>query len=538
MHRLDVSADVAETNSEVDEYANRVINLYIPSIERSIDFEAWIVVERFADHGLHFLPGAALLDPRYLEPSALTQPDDALRKVGAALCEGDYARQQPAALARRINDWVNNALSYEHGVTDIHTTAAQTLSLYGRQGTRRVHVLPARFRTHTEQTGMWARLAQSIMGRPRTFLIGAGAVMVAAALPIFALKLTPGSAGGGVPTSPESIRGFLVLREAVGPGAVAPAQVVIDSGRPNGATQPPVQAAATRLITELRHDPEVARVTFSPAPPFVDATGRYLHVIVAGRHDYGDPPAQAFARRLRGALIPNAHFPKGAHALAGGSPPQGIDFLDRAYGAFPWLVIAVLILTFVVLMRAFRSVLLPLKAVLLNLLSVGATYGMLVLVFKWGLGADLVGFYHYSQVEGWIPIFLFAILFGLSMDYEVFLVTRMREVWDATGDNETAVVEGLERTGRIVTAAALIMVAAFSGLAAGSLVGLQELGVGLAVAILLDATVVRALLVPSLMALFGRYNWWLPAWLARLVLVPASPLVGPRQQAALRPTCD
>jgi len=129
VHRLDVSADVAETNSEVDEYANRVINLYIPSIERSIDFEAWIVVERFADHGPHFLPGAALSDPRYLVPSALTQPDDALRKVGAALGDGDYARQQPAALARRINDWVHNALSYEHGVTDIHTTAAQTLSL-------------------------------------------------------------------------------------------------------------------------------------------------------------------------------------------------------------------------------------------------------------------------------------------------------------------------------------------------------------------------------------------------------------------------
>jgi len=187
-------------------------------------------------------------------------------------------------------------------------------------------------------------------------------------------------------------------------------------------------------------------------------------------------------------------------------------------------VIAVLVLTFVLLMRAFRSVLLPAKAVLLNLLSVGATYGMLVVVFKWGVGANVVGFYHYSQVEGWIPIFLFAILFGLSMDYEVFLVTRMREVWDATGDNRTAVVEGLERTGRIVTAAAVIMVAAFTGLAAGSIVGLQELGFGLAIAILLDATIVRALLVPSLMALLGRYNWWLPGRLARLVRVPASPL--------------
>ncbi len=214
--------------------------------------------------------------------------------------------------------------------------------------------------------------------------------------------------------------------------------------------------------------------------------------------------------------------------LAGGSPPTGIDFLDRAYGAFPWLVVAVLIMTYVLLLRAFRSVLLPLKAVLLNLLSVGATYGMLVVVFKWGVGANLVGFYHYPQVEGWIPIFLFAILFGLSMDYEVFLVTRMREEWDADGDNEYAVATGLERTGRIVTAAAAIMVAAFAGLAAGSIVGLQELGFGLAIAILLDATIVRALLVPSLMALFGRYNWWLPERVAKVARVPESPLAAPR----------
>ncbi len=129
VHRLEVSADNVEINSEVDAYANRVINLYISSVERSVDFEAWIVVERFADHGPHLLPGDVLSDPRYLEPSALTQPDDDLRKVAAALGAGDQARQQPAVLAGRINDWVHSALSYEHGVTDIHTTAAQTLSL-------------------------------------------------------------------------------------------------------------------------------------------------------------------------------------------------------------------------------------------------------------------------------------------------------------------------------------------------------------------------------------------------------------------------
>jgi RND superfamily putative drug exporter len=212
-----------------------------------------------------------------------------------------------------------------------------------------------------------------------------------------------------------------------------------------------------------------------------------------------------------------------------------VDFIDRSYAVFPWLVLAVLVLTYLLLMRAFRSLILPLKAVLLNLLSVGASYGALVVVFKWGLGSDLWGLYQFDQVEAWIPIFLFAMLFGLSMDYEVFLVSRMREAWDESRDNTRAVVEGLERTGRIVTAAAIVMVAAFSGFIAGRVVGLQEFGFGLAIAIFVDATVVRALLVPSLMALFGRWNWWLPPKVARVVRVPPSPLEPAPPQPALRP---
>jgi RND superfamily putative drug exporter len=156
---------------------------------------------------------------------------------------------------------------------------------------------------------------------------------------------------------------------------------------------------------------------------------------------------------------------------------------------------------------------------------------MLVVFFKWGVGSTIGGLYQFSQVEGWIPIFLFAMLFGLSMDYEVFMVTRMREAWDEEHDNVRAVSYGLERTGRIVTAAAIIMVAAFSGFVAGSIVGLQEFGLGLAVAIFVDATIVRVLLVPSLMAVLGRWNWWLPASLARIVRVPASPLAPPSRAA-------
>jgi trehalose monomycolate/heme transporter len=393
------------------------------------------------------------------------------------------------------------------------------LSVYGRRGTTRVHVaeflrlrlrLPLpHFAGPDVEHGFWARLARAIMRRPLVFLaVGAG-LLVAAAIPVYALQLTPGSAQG-IPQTPQSVRGLNVLRQAVGPGALSPSAIVIDAGQGRSVRSPEIQAAVHRLRAGLQGDPEIAFVQTGLSGRYVDAGGRYEQVIAAGKHEYGDEPAQRFVDRLRGELIPGARFPAGVHVLAGGGPPQGVDFLARSYGVFPWLVLAVLVLTYLLLMRAFRSVVLPLKAVLLNLLSVAASYGMLVLFFKWGLGNALVGLYKFPQIEGWIPIFLFAMLFGLSMDYEVFLVSRMRESWDEEHDNVRAVSHGLERTGLIVTAAAIIMVAAFCGFVAGSVVGLQQFGLGLAVAIFLDATIVRALLVPSLMALFGRWNWWLP----------------------------
>jgi RND superfamily putative drug exporter len=398
------------------------------------------------------------------------------------------------------------------------------LFFYGRRGIERKRIV--RGEPVDPDSGLWAHLARSIMRRPLVYLALGGGFLVLAALPAFALALTPGSSFG-VPRHPQAMRGFDVLREAVGPGAVAPTQVLVDAHRPGGVRAPDVQAAVARLVPRLRDDPEIAAVYFAPGGRFVDASGRYAEVIAFTRHDYGEQPAQSFVHRLRSSIIPAARFPAGVDVLAGGGPPQGVDFLHQAYRYFPWLVLAVLALTYLLLMRAFRSVVLPLKAVLLNLLSVGAAYGMLVVVFKWGVGEDVLGLYSFAQVEGWIPIFLFAMLFGLSMDYEVFLVTRMREAWDAGADNTTAVATGLERTGRIVTAAALIMCAAFSGFVAGRIVGLQEFGLGLAVAIFVDATIVRTLLVPSLMALFGRWNWWLPAPLARLVRVEPSPFGAP-----------
>ena len=407
------------------------------------------------------------------------------------------------------------------------------LSIYGRRGVARIPVLPMRFRRRESDTGFWHRLAGAIMRRPLAFLGGGAVLLVAAAIPVYGLKLTPGSASG-IPQFPQSVRGFDVLKQSIGPGAISPSQIVVDSGQPGGAREPRVQAAIGRLAGEIKADHEMASLRVAPRPPFVDQSGRYEELIVAGRDEYGSEAAQSFVHRLRGKLVPAAEFPSGVRVLAGGGPPQGVDFLDQAYRYFPWLVAAVLVLTYFLLMRAFRSALLPLKAVILNLLSVAASYGMLVVVFSWGVGRSVLGLYQIGQVEGWIPIFLFAMLFGLSMDYEVFLVTRMREEWDHGRDNRGAVAYGLERTGRIVTAAAIVMVAAFSGFVAGRIVGLQEFGIGLAVAIFLDATLVRAVLVPSLMALFGRYNWWLPGPLARVVRVPESPLEQHRRPA-LRP---
>jgi uncharacterized membrane protein YdfJ with MMPL/SSD domain len=416
------------------------------------------------------------------------------------------------------------------------------LSLYGRRGVARLHVadwlrrrgvpLP-RIAGPDVEHGFWARLAQMIMARPLAFLAGGVALLLAAAIPIFALELTPGSAQG-IPQSPSAVRGLNVLRQAVGPGALSPSTVLVDAGAGRSVRSPEIQTAIDRVKRGLAADREVAYVQSGTRGRYVDRSGRYEQLIVAGEHEYGDEPSQALVHRLRGSIIPSAHFPPHARVLAGGGPAQGVDFLHQSYTYFPWLVLAVLVLTYIVLMHAFRSVVLPLKAVLLNLLSVLAACGMLVVVFRWGVGDAVAGLYQFGQVEGWIPIFLFAMLFGLSMDYEVFLVTRMRETWDEEHDNVRAVSYGLERTGLIVTAAAIIMVAAFSGFVAGSVVGLQEFGLGLAVAIFVDATIVRALLVPSLMAVFGRWNWWLPEPLAKLVRARPSPLAPP-PRAAFKP---
>jgi len=399
----------------------------------------------------------------------------------------------------------------------------------------RVRLVPKRVteRRDDPENGFWPRLARAIMRRPALFAAATTVGLLLAAVPVLALQLGPGS-NQGIPQDLEAVRGLDILSAAVGEGALSPTEVVVDSGRAGGGSDPEVQAAVGRLLAGLEADPEIAHVSYGNGPQFEDATGRYLHLQAIGRHEYGLPEAQDFVGRLRDDIVPIAAFPGDVHVLTGGGPAFGVDFLDMTYGAFPWLVLAVLVLTYVLLVRAFRSLVLPLKAIVLNLLSIGAAYGLLVAAFKLGLGEPL-GLTQFDQIEGWIPVFLFAMLFGLSMDYEVFLVSRMREEWDRRGDNVAAVATGLAKTGRLVTAAGVIMFAAFMGFVAGSIVGLQQFGFGLAAAILIDVTIIRALLVPSAMKLFGRWNWWLPDRAARVFRVEPSPLA-PRPTRALRPT--
>jgi uncharacterized membrane protein YdfJ with MMPL/SSD domain len=199
--------------------------------------------------------------------------------------------------------------------------------------------------------------------------------------------------------------------------------------------------------------------------------------------------------------------------LVGGTTSENIDYFDSVIGPAPWVIALVLGLTLVFLTVVFRSLVVAATAVVLNLLSVGAAYGLLVLVFQHGVGAGLFGFDQVDTIEAWVPLFLFSILFGLSMDYQVFLLSRIRERYDATGDTTDAVTFGVASTARIITGAALIIIAVFAGFASGELIMFQQMGFGVAVALLIDATIIRSILLPSAMRLLGDWNWYLPRWL-------------------------
>ena len=262
------------------------------------------------------------------------------------------------------------------------------------------------------------------------------------------------------------------------------------------------------LRTRLAADPRFGRGEIARS-----GDGRVSLLSVPVRGDPSGDAAVAAVRDLRSTIVPAAFASTQAEVLVGGTTSENIDYFDSVTGPAPWVIALVLALTLCFLTVVFRSLVVAGTAVALNLLSVGAAYGLLVLVFEHGFGSGLFGFHHVNTIEAWVPLFLFSVLFGLSMDYQVFLLSRIRERYDETGDTTDAVSFGIASTARIITGAALIIVAVFAGFAAGELVMFQQMGFGVAAALIIDATIIRSVLLPAVMHLLGRWNWSLPSWL-------------------------
>jgi RND superfamily putative drug exporter len=372
-------------------------------------------------------------------------------------------------------------------------------------------------------TGFMAKTARLVIRRPLSILLLSLTMLAIFASWVFWLQVTPSSLTAK-PSELQSSRALSMVTGNLGPGIITPNEIVVDLGQPNQATAQAVRQARNNLSREILKNPEVFIVATDEKAPFVDDTGRYLRMFIIGRHDLGALASQKLVNDLRTKYIPDAGFPADAKIYLGGEPAQGVDLLHSIHRSFPWTVLFALGIAYLILLRAFRSLLLPLKAILLDLFSIAVAYGSLVLVFRFGVGSSILGTYQLDQVEAWVLVFLFPVLFGLSMDYEVFLVSRMREAWDRGATNTEAIIEGLAYTAGVVTAAAIILVGALGGLVIGHFAGLQQLGVGLAFGVLIDATIIRGLLLPSAMVLLGRWNWWLPDSVAKLARTKVSPL--------------
>ncbi|GBD14239.1 Heme uptake protein MmpL11 [bacterium HR25] len=384
----------------------------------------------------------------------------------------------------------------------------------------RIPFIQRRYLSQEERSGgMWDRIARAVMRRPVLSLLVSAGALVALTVPYF--DIHTGVAGvSTLPDSFESKQGFMVLQQEFSAGLVSPVEIVIDG--PVASEQ--VQAGIQRLEALMASNP-----IFGPPHLVTNQTGDLALLSVPVAAESTSDEAMAAVRLLREEYVPQAFAGVPARVLVGGSTALNMDFFDLAETYTPIVFAFVLGLSFLLLLLVFRSLVIPVKAVIMNLLSVGAAYGLVVLVTQKGVGAGLLGFQQVDTVEAWIPIFLFTVLFGLSMDYHVFLLSRIRERFDETGNNTEAVAFGLRSTGRLITGAALIMVVVFAGFAAGELVMFQQLGFGAAVAVLLDATVVRSVLVPASMQLLGRWNWYLPRWLSWLPDLSAE---GPALQPA------
>jgi RND superfamily putative drug exporter len=377
---------------------------------------------------------------------------------------------------------------------------------------RLFHRPPRQVITDDGDFGFWGRWAAAVMRRPWTVVIGVTAVLLVLASPVLVMK----TGSSGVTALPKDVPSRVAagqLVAAAGPGAEDPISVVFDG---TTATAAATRAAANDFKTSMVNDPQVSGVGPNLA---VSTDGSAVVVTVYPKSSEDSQAAQDLAGRIADTYGPQAVANSAVRVYVGGAASANRDFTAAVAGRLPYVIGLVMILTFIVLTVLFRSLVLPLKAVVMTLLSVLAAYGVMVAVFQWGWADSILRFDHLGHVTNWVPAFMFSILFGLSMDYEVFLLSRVREYRDRGGSDNDAVAFGLARTGRIISTAALLMIIVFLSFGSNRLIPLKEMSLGLAVAILIDATLVRLLLVPAFMRLAGKWNWWLPAWMAKAIPV-------------------
>jgi RND superfamily putative drug exporter len=368
--------------------------------------------------------------------------------------------------------------------------------------------LPHRKRVdQSSRDSFWFRWSRVIQRRPWPAFLAGLVVLLVLSSPVLSMRLGFADAGNR-PTTDTTRQAYDLLSDAFGPGFNGPLLLATERLPGNEGDE-----SVAHLVGEVGAANGVEFVTDPQSNDAGDAAILQVFPTTAPQ----DEETADLVERLRDDVLPAVERDTGLDVKVGGVTAAADDFSAYTADQLPVFIGAVLILSFLLLMTVFRSLLVPVKAVVMNLLSIGAAYGVVVAVFQWAWGGDLVGVGKEGPVEAWAPMFLFAVVFGLSMDYEVFLLSRIREEYDRTRDNATAVADGLALTARVITAAAAIMICVFGSFVFGSDRALQLFGLGLAVAVLVDATIVRLVLVPATMELLGDRNWWLPGWIDRLL---------------------
>jgi putative drug exporter of the RND superfamily len=375
----------------------------------------------------------------------------------------------------------------------------------------------------------WRRWGEHVTRNAWAYAVGVTVLLLALTAPVLALRVgIPDD--GALPETRTERRAYDLVAQGFGPGINGPLVIAVDISKDPSAVRP--------LLEAIEADEGIAAV----APPEVNGEAGVATLVAFPTTGPQEDATLDTVERLRARVFPAVLADSPARAHIGGQAASFADIGDRVHDRLPLFIAAVVLLSFLLLTLVFRSVVVPLKAAVLNLLSIGASYGVMVMVFQWGWGADLIGLESTVPIVSFIPMFMFAILFGLSMDYEVFLLSRVRGEYVATGDNDASVIRGIAGTARVITSAALIMISVFLGFVLGDDPAIKMFGLGLATAIFVDATIVRLVLVPATMKLIGDANWWLPTWLDRLLptLDPEGPagLPVPAPQADPDPEAD